>query len=74
MIASTVRKLGIEVDDAIEIGEKLTVRRHDAMPPQADAVTDHNCATDLMAANVSLWDGMPARMLDNCTRFERPHV
>jgi integrase len=39
-IESSVRYLGIEVDDAIEIAEKIDIKRIDGIPQSADVVGD----------------------------------
>ena len=44
---STVRYLGIEVDDAIEIAEKIDIWRIDAIRQSADVVGDGQIVADL---------------------------
>jgi len=50
-IESTVRYLGIEVDDAIETAQKVDIRAPDALIP--DMVGGANCLADRVAVDVS---------------------
>jgi hypothetical protein len=56
-IDSIVRCLGIEVDDAVEIAEKIDLLRCSALPPIPDVVGKVICVADCRSANDSFWDG-----------------
>ena len=51
-IDRTVRDLGIDVDDAIEIAEKIGISTFDAIPLSADIVSGALSAADLHRPNV----------------------
>jgi len=55
-IESTVRYLGIEVDDAIEIAEKIDNWSVDAITPTADTVGGALCVADCRSLNGGYWD------------------
>jgi len=56
-IESTVRYLSVEVDDAIEIAEKIGIQSVDAVSPIPDMVGGARRIADLASRDGSYWDG-----------------
>lgn len=73
-IESTVRYLGIEVDDAIEIAEKIEIRSYNAIPLKADTVGGAYYVADFCGANDRFWDFPARRDAKGCLHeaFEPP--
>lgn len=63
-IESTVRYLGVEIDDAIEIAEKIDIRCRGAMPLPADTVGGACCAADCRTLEDRYWPDADLRCVE----------